>query len=131
MKSMNYTIHMAPSSRLAFPLETRFLELMAPNGPGAYALYLGREPLYVGRSDQNVRGRLFRHPLRKFCTHFVAFHTGNARKAFILECLWYHRLVDRGRPLNQIHPARNRGNMEPCCICEIETHSAKQDRLNS
>jgi hypothetical protein len=48
-----------------------------------------------------------------------------------MECLWYHRLVDRGKTLNQIHPAKIRYNHEPCFICKLEDYSEDQTQLTS
>src|SRR5690348_10484077 len=86
--------------------------------PGAYALgqraddgifYID----YVGRSDEDLAGRLRQHaPERYPQFHFVYLHT--AKEAFEKECQLYH---DFTPPDNKVHPATPRFSILACPIC--------------
>jgi len=84
-------------------------------GAGAYALghsdaqgafYID----YVGRSDDDLAGRLQQHTPEKYPIFKHAFFN-SAKAAFDKECTLYH---DFSPPDNKVHPARPRGSNWAC-----------------
>jgi hypothetical protein len=92
--------------------------------PGAYALgYLNQQNTfvvqYVGRSDDDLNGRLQQHAGLGKYSAFKADYTVSAQAAFERECRMFHdfggdRLLD-----NKVHPARPAGRMFKCPACTI------------
>ncbi len=94
--------------------------------PGVYVLarrgFSGLEPLYVGRSDSNLHGRLVDHmigtddsPELRSASPKVYWYEGFpiAMYAFERECLLYHTGTF---PLNRIHPAKP-DEYSRCPVC--------------
>lgn len=89
-------------------------------GPGAYALgRLGKDGVlyvsYVGRSDDDLNGRLKKHVGRY--THFQHAFYNTSRDAFAKECILYHEF---NPPDNLVHPAKSAGTNYQCPIAGCE-----------
>lgn len=89
-------------------------------GPGAYAL--GQTKLngnfaiaYVGRSDDDLAGRLQQHVPEHYQHYKYAFFS-SAKAAFEKECHLYH---DFNPPDNKVHPARPQEMNLKCPVCAI------------
>ena len=105
--SAAFSISKIGVARAAISLWPSLIRGTVPRGAlGAYCIYRGRVPVYVGRSDRCVRARLLAHAASRRGTHFVWEVAPTARAAFVLESLWYHRLLDRKEATNLVHPAR-------------------------
>lgn len=87
--------------------------------PGAYCLFRGADPVYVGRSDHCVRTRLSVHPLLGFASHFTWTPTSTPWTAFLNESAWWHALNFKPEVRNQIHPARPVGITRTCPFCNV------------
>lgn len=88
--------------------------------PGAYALGSLKEDdtfvvSYVGRSDDDVAGRLLQHVPERY-THFKYDYFSSAKAAFEKECRLYH---DFDPPDNKVHPARPKNANWSCPVCTI------------
>jgi len=88
---------------------------------GSYLLgYIDPEdefiPLYPGRSDTNLRNRLYKHVSFGDFTHFRFFPTQRVRDAYHQECRDYH-LLHRSGITNIIHPGHPKGLPYSCPYC--------------
>ena len=92
---------------------------VAPGHPGAYLLFVGGVPVYVGRSDRCVQTRLVGHPYLGRAEHFVWHPCTRPEQAFRMESYWYHQLTDAGHARNLIHPARPTGAARGCPFCRV------------
>ncbi|MBZ5524208.1 MAG: hypothetical protein LAP21_18385, partial [Acidobacteriia bacterium] len=86
-------------------------------GPGAYALgKLGDDGLfyinYVGRSDDDLAGRLQDHTPEYYPQFMYAFYQ-SMKDAFDKECHLYHAFKPRD---NKVHPARPTNAMWACPV---------------
>jgi len=84
-------------------------------GPGAYALgHLNQSGTfcisYVGRSDDDLAGRLQQHVPERY-THFKHAFYPSAKAAFDKECTLYHDFEPTD---NKVHPARPRNTNWAC-----------------
>ncbi len=83
--------------------------------PGAYALgKMGTDGIfyidYIGRSDDDIAGRLKQHAPERYPEFFFGYYP-SAKAAFEKECWLYHTF----RPVdNVVHPARPRGSNWTC-----------------
>jgi len=89
-------------------------------GPGAYALGNTNEKdqfviSYVGRSDDDLAGRLQQHVLEPYLQFKFGF-LPSATAAFEKECGLYHDFSPRD---NKVHPARPQGKRLSCPVCTI------------
>jgi len=89
-------------------------------GPGAYALgKLGEDNIfyifYIGRSDNDLAGRLQQHVTEHYPQFMHAFYT-STKLAFEKECHLYH---DFSPTDNKIHPARPYREKWSCPVCSI------------
>lgn len=100
-------------------------ELLPAGVSGAYLMFNGSAPVYVGRSDACLRTRLSTHPLLGVATHVLWEPTKSAFHAFVLECDWYHRLESSPARLNVIHPARPGGSERVCAFCAEEVEALR------
>jgi hypothetical protein len=88
-------------------------------GAGAYALTReGTEPTfivnYVGRSDNDLRGRLKQWVNSRY-THFKYGFLPTSTDAFLKECHLYHDFGGpEGKLDNEMHPARAQGTTWSC-----------------
>jgi hypothetical protein len=89
--------------------------LIAPATVGAYVLWDGPMPAYVGRSDNDLRQRLVHHALQGRGGYFSFDSVRSPGQAFNLECSLYHALA--GSTTNLIHPARPRQQVTVCAFC--------------
>ena len=112
-----------PNSGLSgpFPLTSAGVSKnVSRTSPGAYALGRVDEQntfhiRYVGRSDDDVAGRLQQHVPESY-THFKFDYFPSAKTAFEKECRLYHDFepVD-----NKVHPARPKNANWSCPVCTI------------
>lgn len=96
------------------PLRPEFVQLHARKFAGAYALSREDHPdtfivNYVGRSDDDLLGRLLTHVRVGKYTHFKCGHAENAHKAFEWECRMFHDFGETRLLDNEIHPDRPAG----------------------
>lgn len=89
-------------------------------GAGAYALGKSDESgvfyiRYVGRSDDDLAGRLQQHVPEPYLQFKYAFYP-SAKDAFDKECNLYH---DFKPPDNKVHPARSKNANWNCPACTI------------
>lgn len=93
-------------------------KLVSSSSPGVYILSTdGKTAHYVGRSDNDVAGRLnwWVNNSQKY-TYFWFEPASSAKAAFDLECQWWHKY----RPDdNQNHPDRPDGSGWQCPVCNI------------
>lgn len=68
---------------------------------------------YVGRSDDDVAGRLKKHAVKGVYKYFKFEYAANARSAFERECSLYHYYPNLD---NYIHPARPEGTRYLCPV---------------
>ena len=92
---------------------------VAPNRPGNYALgYVEGDSFYVnyvGRSDDNLNGRLHSWVgKRRSYTRFKRSYATSPKAAFEKECRNYH---DFQKTDNDIHPAKPAGTNWKCPVC--------------
>lgn len=71
---------------------------------------------YVGRSDDNLNGRL--HDWVGSYTHFKARYFKSAEEAFERECRIYHDFGEKEKLDNKIHPDRSSSDWK-CPVCDI------------
>jgi hypothetical protein len=83
--------------------------LVTRTSPGAYILSRVKNPAsgkwnadYVGRSDDDLAGRLKSHAAAGKYSMFWFDYTTGTCGAYELECTWWHQYQPRD---NQIHPA--------------------------
>lgn len=68
---------------------------------------------YVGRSDDDVAGRLKKHAAKGTYKFFQFEYAMNAKAAFERECQLYHNFDNLD---NDVHPARPAGTNYPCPV---------------
>lgn len=113
-----------PHHRL-FKLEPWLVRaLVPPRKAGAYLLYIGGQPIYTGRSDEDLRNRLQAHAFAQRADYFGFGLYPDAARAYDMECALFHALC----PLsgNLIHPASPKTSGRSCVICEGKILSALQ-----
>lgn len=93
--------------------------------PGVYILgkfetYKGFTPVYVGRSDSDVRARLLSHCTVLMAQYFLARECTCPRQAFHKECFYWHALRGSGGLLNLYHPDSPSGLCLHCPYCAAE-----------
>jgi hypothetical protein len=97
---------------------TKIDALLTSRAPGAYALGSSWQGTfyinYVGRSDDDLAGRLKQHVGRY--AQFQCIYLGSAKAAFDKECQLYH---DFTPPDNQVHPARPKNTNWGCPRCRV------------
>jgi hypothetical protein len=78
-------------------------EIIAKSPYGVYILSkTGKKPHYVGRSDNDLKGRILRSVKEKRCSYFWAQETSSPMQAYKLECKYYHKYEEI--VVNEIHP---------------------------
>jgi hypothetical protein len=94
-------------------------------GPGAYALGKYDKPndtfyvSYVGRSDDDLNGRLHEHETELY-SHFQYAFYHSEEAAFKNECeLWHAFGGPTGKLDNKVHPARPAGKKLNCPNCRV------------
>jgi hypothetical protein len=95
------------------------VRLAVPRGAGVYVLGTlgtsrGSQPLYVGRSDIDLRERLSAHELMCTFQYFRFSICRSAREAFFEECRLWHSF---GNLHNLIHPDSPSGSGLSCPYC--------------
>lgn len=77
---------------------------LQPDTVGVYALTRdsGRQVHYVGRSDTDLRGRLWGSSRLGLYTHFWFDYAPSPMQAYRYECTLYHEFQP---PDNSVHPA--------------------------
>ncbi len=86
---------------------------------GVYVLTVGPHPIYVGRSDQQLRRRLLTHGFRHIATHFAWRLTQSNVQAYHLECAWYHAIEHFPYVRNIAHPSKPAGSAFECPVCKV------------
>lgn len=100
-----------------------------PEGvPGVYILgkfdmRAGFTPVYVGRSDSDVRIRLLSHCATAAGRYFLARTCACAKEAFHRECFYWHALRGSEGLLNSYHPDSPSGLCLTCPYCAAELGS--------
>ncbi|MFI6448825.1 GIY-YIG nuclease family protein [Kitasatospora sp. NPDC050543] len=104
--------------------------LIPPQRIGTYVLYIadGR-PIYIGRSDIDVRRRLLRHCTDRRADYFTYDVHPSAASAYMVECALYHLLTPDAS--NRIHPARPEGHPVPCTFCLPQQQEARRNRIHA
>jgi hypothetical protein len=95
------------TTRRAWLLTTEVVSTLVPSAPGVYILAHARPnfvPVYAGRSDTNLRRRLWTHARAGIATHFAWRLCVDAREAFLQECVLYHLLTETHALNNQAPP---------------------------
>lgn len=107
--------------RHAFRFEPDVVRRMVPHETlGTYCLLVDRAPVYIGRSDTCLRGRLAAHPLLGEAEHFVWSAGSGPWATFCMEAFWWHRLAGSPTLRNAIHPAVPKGEQRTCPFCISE-----------
>jgi hypothetical protein len=94
-----------------------------PEGvPGVYILgefdmHAGFTPVYVGRSDSDVRIRLLSHCTITTGRYFLVRPCACPTEAFQRECFYWHALRDSSCLLNSYHPDSPSGLCLTCPYC--------------
>jgi len=92
-------------------------------GPGAYALgYVnnggGLAVLYIGRSDDDLNGRLKNHIGEKYSSFKYIFYR-TAKDAYNKECQLWHSFGGERLLENKIHPDKGINKDWVCPICGV------------
>ncbi|MFF4197470.1 GIY-YIG nuclease family protein [Nonomuraea sp. NPDC001831] len=93
---------------------------------GTYMLYRNARPVYVGRSDSDLRQRLLRHAGNRRGEHFTYDVHFTPLQAFEVECSLFHTL--RAQIENVIHPDQPDHMSARCPFCHstlVETLAAR------
>ena len=91
---------------------------------GGYILYELKNgscvPVYIGRSDKDLRNRLLQHAFSYKGDYFEYMVLNSPEKAFDLECSLYHALSNE--IMNKIHPDKPDGVKVTCPFCNIKRY---------
>jgi len=94
---------------------------------GSYILYRASAPIYVGRSDTDLRRRLLQHAAAGTGEYFRYDVHPSPSHAFWAECSLYHAID--GPLTNHIHPdAPDYLDIE-CAFCSTNLHDVLDNRL--
>ena len=108
-----------------FPLtEEGIDDEVTRTSPGAYALgYLDDSNTfivcYVGRSDDDLNGRLKNWVGKKNYKRFKYDYFASPKAAFEKECRLYHDFGGKQKLDNDVHPARPENANWECPVCTI------------
>lgn len=127
------------TTRRAWLLTTEVVRTLVPSAPGVYILGQARPnfvPVYAGRSDTDLRRRLWAHARAGIATHFTWRLCADAREAFLQEGVLYHLLSETHVLNNQRHPDTPAGQRSACPLCphalvRITAQSPDLDRCSS
>src|SRR5215472_13222254 len=75
------------------------------------------EVRYVGRSDDDLAGKLQSWTAIPRYTHFLFGYFSSADEAFTKECLLFHDFGGTAKLDNPIHPDRPNGSNVMCPVC--------------
>lgn len=101
-----------------FKLKPWLVRALIPQGcAGTYLLYSFGQPVYAGRSDEDLRNRLVAHAQIKRADYFGFSVLADADRAFDMECALFHAL--RTTTTNLIHPASPKHSGRTCFICNL------------
>jgi hypothetical protein len=90
--------------------------LIPPRLIGTYVLYTAHgRPIYVGRSDTDVRRRLLRHCTDRHGDYFTYDMHHTTVNAYDVECALFHLLA--AEVSNRIHPDRPDFHPTTCAFC--------------
>jgi hypothetical protein len=96
-----------------YPLTLDSLESFVGRSPGAYIILgTNNKGVYVGRSDDDLRGKMKQHAPNPILRFFFE-HTRTAMDAYNLECLWYHQYEPQEKV---IHPGKSH-SVWSCLAC--------------
>lgn len=86
---------------------------------GNYILYTFKNgqavPIYVGRSDIDLKNRLLQHAYANKAEYFEFIVQKSSKNAFELECALFHALEKE--IINKIHPDMPNGKKAKCPFC--------------
>ena len=105
----------------AWLLTPGVVSLLVPSAPGVYILGQARPgftPVYAGRSDNDLRRRLWVHARQGLATHFTWRLCTDSREAFLQECVLYHLLRETHVLENQRHPGAPAHRNTWCPLCQ-------------
>jgi hypothetical protein len=107
---------------IAFRADPKTVGALIPEDTiGAYVLFDGDRPVYVGRSDGCLRKRLMRHEHLPKATHVMWASRSTPLRAYHLEASWYHEIQAlSSAAINKIHPAQPKGG--PNIVCPFCGH---------
>lgn len=104
----------------AWLLTSEVVSMLVPSAPGVYILGQARPqfvPVYAGRSDTDLRRRLWAHARAGVATHFTWRICTDAREAFLQECILYHLLTETHVLSNRRHPDTPAPMVTVCPLC--------------
>lgn len=96
---------------------------------GTYVLYRQGSPVYIGRSDTDLRRRLLEHSARARGDYFTYDVHHTSTQAFEVECSLFHAL--RPALTNVLHPDRPDYGTEMCPFCPDSLASILNARLRA
>lgn len=110
-----------------FPLDSQSINNEVEKAIGVYILGKNNDvksfkPKYVGRSDDDLNGRLHDHINKDIeYTHFMYLYIDSVKNAFDYECKLYHLYAgDIGQLKNERHPKRPDNLLYLFCpVCDI------------
>ena len=87
-----------------YPLKYDWIDSYVGRSPGAYIILDQKNSVvYVGRSNDDLRGRIKQRPPDTSFRFFFE-HTPSAISAYNLECIWYHQYNPKD---NKHHPQKS------------------------
>lgn len=101
--------------------------LIPPEQVGSYILYRAAVPVYVGRSDSDLRRRLLQHTGAGTAEYFSYDIHPSPWQAFQAECSLYHATI--GQLTNRVHPRAPTSVATVCPFCGNELHQLLDSRL--
>lgn len=102
--------------------------LIPPQRIGTYVLYTARgRPLYIGRSDTDIRRRLLWHCSNRSGAYFTYDVHPSPASAYDVECALFHLLA--AQVSNRIHPDRPDFHPTACAFCLSEQRATRLNRL--
>lgn len=100
-----------------------------PGWAGTYILHRAGEPIYVGRSDTDLRRRLIQHCGTEKGEYFSYDTHYSATAAFEVECSLYHSLQDS--IINILHPDAPNFSDASCPFCASNLKQVLANRIDA
>ncbi|XVV02474.1 hypothetical protein ACQPW3_34725 [Actinosynnema sp. CA-248983] len=106
------------------------VRMLVPTGiAGTYMLFRGGEPVYIGRSDVDLRRRLLAHASSQRGEYFTFQTYESGTTAFQAECALFHAPPSESIE-NKIHPASPTGSAALCPYCTSTVELARKFRTD-
>lgn len=96
---------------------------------GTYTLHRAGGPIYVGRSDTDLRRRLIQHCGTRKGEYFSYDTHHSATAAFEVECSLYHSL--QGSIINILHPDAPNFSDATCPFCASQLKQVLANRVDA